>query len=305
MNCLKCTKKLSPKEAKHGFHLDCFKTEFGIGDDLDFLDLTPRESDSTPIQNDSWQSKIAISFFHGAFKKYSSRLGENRYILKVQEKDYPELPHIEYISNAIGELLGIEVPEYHYILYNNEIPTFVTRNFLDFHSGGNLIHIWRYLSKKKKDSFDCETLLRIILGETGRPLDQKKFIEICLFDMIIGNHDRHGRNLGILQTKKRKVLSPCYDNPSYIGIEIDMMLGADIAPKGKIFTKESSEPNIVDYINEFKRLGFDDVVTNFLKKIDKDKIKTVLSIVPISSKRCKAFWKLVEANIRLAKNENR
>lgn len=307
MNCLKCKKTVRKKDAKHGFHIECFKQEFNISSNLDFSDLIPRESRSSLTQEDSlkknWPRQFANSFFHGKFKKYSSILGSAKYILKVKEDRYPELPQIEYASNVIARGLEIDVPEFHYIFFNNNIPTFVSRNFLDFHQESNLVHIWHYFNEEIKEEFNCENLLEIIFNETRRPIDQKKFIEICLFDMIIGNHDRHGRNLAIIETKNKKILSPCYDNPSYIGIEDDMILGAQIAPKGKIFTKESREPDIRDYIKEFKRLGYEDIADKFIQKIDDFHIQDIISSVEISANRKKAFWKLIETNIRLARNE--
>lgn len=301
--CLRCEKNASKETMKHGFHPGCFKEEFCLDKDYDFVDLVPRNSDSTPKQKDSFETKIASSFFHGAFKKYSSRMGSERYILKVREDKYPELPHVEYISNKIAECIGLEVAEYHFIMFNNEVPTFVTKNFLDDYPNGNLVHIYHYLKEGKVDDFNCENLLKIIFNETKRPLDRKNFIEICLFDMIVGNHDRHGRNLALIEMKGRKVLSPCYDNPSYIGIEDALMLGAELCPKGKIYTSDSEEPNIINYIREFIKLGYEEIVNNFVTNIDFEKIKRKIYSSGMSDNRKNAFLKLVKSNVEKAKNE--
>lgn len=230
-------------------------------------------------------------------------MGNKKYILKVREEKYPELPQVEYISNQIADELGLEIADYHYILFNNEVPTFVTRNFLDDYSSGNLVHIWHYLKTEKVQDYNCKNLMDIIFEETKRPLDLKKFIQICLFDMLIGNHDRHGRNLAIIEMKGKKVLSPCYDNPSYIGIEEDIMLGAEICPRGKIYTSDSQQPDIVNYIQEFKKLGHEEVVNNFIKKIKLDCIKEHIYSFGISEKRKNAFFKLIQSNVEKAKNE--
>jgi serine/threonine protein kinase HipA of HipAB toxin-antitoxin module len=53
---------------------------------------------------------------------------------------------------------------------------------------------------------------------------------MCLFDALVGNHDRHGRNIALIETRKGHILSPFYDNPSYIGIEDHNLLLAEHNP---------------------------------------------------------------------------
>ncbi len=101
------------------------------------------KNDETSGQNTA--SRIANSFFHGAFKKYSTAVENKRFILKVQERKYPDLPIIEFLCNVMARDLGLDVPDFYYVLLNNKLPTFVTRNILDFHDKSNLVHIWHYL----------------------------------------------------------------------------------------------------------------------------------------------------------------
>ena len=119
-----------------------------------------------------------------------------------------------------------------------------------------------------KSGRDCENLLSIISEVTGRFVDIETFIKVCLFDSLIGNHDRHGRNLGFLVTSKGSTLAPIYDNPSALGLENGDWLKADFSPKGRITTKKSEEPTTKDYVIEFKRLGYLDQVLAFSKNIN-------------------------------------
>lgn len=41
-------------------------------------------------------------------------LAERSYILKIQDKNYPELPFTEYISNQIARKLGLIVPDFYF-----------------------------------------------------------------------------------------------------------------------------------------------------------------------------------------------
>ena len=91
---------------------------------------------------------------------------------------------------------------------------------------------------------NCEHLVRIIGEKTRRRTEQERFVYLTLVDTLTGNHDRHGRNLGFIQTPKGLQLAPFYDNPSYIGLDDDLMLGADLQPRGAIFTEETDEPTV-------------------------------------------------------------
>jgi len=68
-------------------------------------------------------------------------------------------------------------------------------------------------------------------------IDVSIFIKTLLFDALIGNNDRHGRNLGFIVTSKGSTLSPIYDNVSYLSLESGGMLQAQHNPTGRINTK--------------------------------------------------------------------
>lgn len=297
--CLFCKSSLEAKIAKHGHHPECFQKLFELRDEKsDFLELMPSKIEEASGQK--IESRIASSFFHGAFKKYSTRIENKRFILKVQETACPDLPIIEYVSNLMARDLGLDVPDFYYVLLNNQVPTFVTRNILDFHDKSNLVHIWHYL--KIDGSTDVKelsivNLMQILENETKRPLDLKNFIEVCLFDMFIGNHDRHGRNLALIEKQSSKILCPVYDNPSYIGILDSSMLGMQVNACGKIYTENKQEPLIDDYIEEFIELGHQEIVESFVKKLKNYNIEKPFTGIRMNLKRKKAFKEMIERNL--------
>jgi hypothetical protein len=294
MYCLKCDKKVNREHVFHGLHIQCFNQTFNLGETLDFANLRMRTSSDGKPSNQSPFERFNQSFFHGMYKKYSANLGGTDYILKVQQSNAPELPYVEYLSNKLAQYMNIDVPAYHLIAFQNSLPTFVTRNIMNDYPGGDLKHIYLFL--KEKDNFSVEVLIKVIKRETNRLRDVYKFIEICLFDSLIGNHDRHGRNLAII-LRKQKVLSPFYDNPSYLGIETQELLEAQHEPRGKIETKDTHEPMMTDYINEFKRLGYLKVVNKFHKNLTHSYSRMVAEIKnfrPLSINRKRAIIKLIE-----------
>jgi len=239
------------------------------------------------------------SFFHGTFKKYSAELGSHSYILKVQQKDYPELPAMEYLCNQIARLLKLDVPDFYFISFHGE-NTFVTKTFVRKGQKENLIHVYRFL--KDGQHFSCETLIAVIEQQTKRLREVERFVELCLFDSLIGNHDRHGRNIGILETVEKQTLAPFYDNPSYLGIEDDSLLLANHSPRGAISTIATTEPTIRDYVIEFERLGHRSVVQNFANIVNLESILELIGNSFMSEQRRVAFKKIVRERHEELKN---
>jgi hypothetical protein len=150
--------------------------------------------------------------------------------------------------------------------------------------------------QKELRELSIKNLINIIEDETKRPIDIKNFIELCLFDMFIGNNDRHGRNLALIEKQGSKILCPFYDNPSYAGILESDMLGMQVNACGKIFTESTEEPLINDYVEEFNKLGYENIVKNFVDKLKKYNIDSAFAKIQISAKRKKAFKDMIENN---------
>lgn len=168
---------------------------------------------------------------------------------------------------------------------------------------GTLHHIYKFLPPGE-ENHSCEQLIKIIFEQTGRLADVAKFIEICLFDALIGNNDRHGRNLGIIDIISTKKLAPMYDNPSCIGTEEDHFLVSDIDPSGSIWTARSKSPKLQDYIDEFTRLGYKDIVDQFcIRALSRSsKIITTVENSELSEKRKEALIKLIKKRMEAFKN---
>ena len=176
---------------------------------------------------------------------------------------------------------------------------FVTKNFMQNQSG-TLHHIYKFLSKS--EDYNCENLMKIIINQTRRLLDVEHFIEMCLFDSFIGNNDRHGRNLAIIETSSRKRLAPIYDNPSHFGIED--VLGAHFNIRGCVECLHTKHPTMIDYLREFKRLEKKQVCLEFKKKVDHsfEKIIKTIQDSTLLHKRKQAFEKYLKERLEDLKN---
>lgn len=217
-------------------------------------------------------------------------------MLKVQEKEYPDLPAMEFLCNQLAEHLGLRVPSYALILLENILPTFVCENFMQYHHSSNLIHIYHFLKGPKEHN--CEEIYQVILNKTGRLQEAYRFVELTLYDALIGNHDRHGRNIALIQSPKGYKLSPFYDNPCYLGLEDEFLLAADHEPRGKIATSETIDPNLRDYIREWKRLNCEHIIFNFQKRIVPEKMYSLIENSFISDSRKEALKKLLRKRLK-------
>ena len=196
--------------------------------------------------------------------------------------------------------MELPVPGFHFIKFQNKFDTFLSCNILDGHPHCALQHIYKYLDKNKPE-LNCKNLLYIIQKQTRNLHGAHQFVKLCLFDSLIGNHDRHGRNIAFVERSgKKPLLAPFYDNPSYIGIAESAILKADISPRGTIATQKTDEPTLKDYVEEFQHVGFENVVKTFHNKIVSriDKIiETVNREEHLSKERKNAFIILIEKRL--------
>ena len=263
--CLHCNKQINTLSNHYGLHPHCFDEIFQCTTANNFSNLSERQfsSDRTTETN-----IYLSSYFAGNYRKYDASLNTHRYILKFQETNMPHLVTVEFIINKLAKQFNLPIPEpFAIIKINNEL-SFVEKNFLDNkkNTHHNLIHIYHYL-KKGEQHYTVSNIYNAILNETQSYKDCEIFLETLLFDALIGNDDRHGRNLAILQTSKEKKLSPIYDNVSALGRESGEWLKAHWNPTGKILTKFSSKPSIADYVKEIKKLGHANTLDSFYTKL--------------------------------------
>lgn len=285
--CFKCQKDTDVTQQKHGLHKQCFKEWFNLIDkEEDFQNLVLRKEASNDEEEKRFHN---TSFFHGKFEKYSAELGKKNYILKLS-REYPELARSEYLCNQIGKTLGLDIPKNHLICLFNERDSFISYNFMQDYKDSNLEHIWHFLTKN--DQFTLETLLKVIEQQTGRLSEIRKFIKVCLFDALIGNHDRHGRNLGLISTVNGYILAPSYDNPSYFAMA--EFLAASHSPKCAIATSFTQEPMMEDYVKEFMRLGFGEEVRKFKASVDYETLNSLIKSSFISEERKNAFLNFIK-----------
>lgn len=295
--CLKCLLPIEPDVYHYGLHNQCFEAWFKAPITAQFTTLTRRNSYS--YNATAKRSPQNTSFFHGKFKKYSAELENHSYILKMRETEAPELPEVEYLCNQIGSLLEIPVADFYIINFEEDI-VFVTKNFIKPTTPIDLQHIYHF---RADEDHHCKGLIKVISEKTQRPHDVRVLINTILFDALIGNHDRHGRNLALITTAGSISLAPIYDNVSYLGLEKGNMLKADFNPTGKISTSATNEPSMKDYAKELKHLGYHELVNEFYHKIKLSQLENLIQMSFCSELMKKAITKLITKRCKELEDE--
>ncbi len=289
LQCLKCLAPIG-NEAHYGLHPNCFRAWFEVDGLPKFTSLILKQSSKGEEPSNDGRNS---SFFHGQYKKYSADLSGCPYILKVRQASAPELPELEFLCNQIAEFIKLPVAQY-YILEMMGDKAFVTRNFIDRSGHASLSHIYTYFADGEART--CENIIRVIDEQTHRFADVETFVMMCLFDSLIGNHDRHGRNLGIIVTPRGSRLAPIYDNPSVVGIHSGDWLKADIGFEGRIPTKASEHPTISHYVKEFIRLGYQEQIDLFRSRVKLERIEGLVSASFCSNLMKAAITKMIRKN---------
>lgn len=295
--CLRCNKPLGNSKPHYGQHIECFETIFHVSGVMEFDSLVRKSSTSDTTREEAAfrSSPHLTSYFGGNYRKYEGTLGEAKYILKLSNVEYPELSPVEFVCNKIAHHCGLVVPTpFTLIDVGKGELAFVSRNFMDkYRHHATLNHIYHYL-KPGSEHYNVEEISNAIYRETNLAADVEMFFRMLLFDALIGNHDRHGRNLAFIETSSGRRLTPIYDNPSSLGLESGNILKATFAPKGKIWTRDSHEPEMTEYLDELKRLDVIEIARSFYKALSLDRIQEYINESRSLSKNMKeALLKLI------------
>lgn len=278
--CLCCNKPLGHSKPHYGQHIECFEAIFHVSGTVEFDSLVRKSSTSDAAKEETTfrSSPHLTSYFGGNYRKYEGTLGEAKYILKLSNTEYPELSPVEFVCNKIAHHCKIVVPTpFTLIDVGKGELAFVSQNFMDnYRHHATLNHIYHYLKPGSKH-YNVEEISNAIYRETNSAADVEMFFRMLLFDALIGNHDRHGRNLAFIETSSGRRLTPIYDNPSSLGLESGNILKATFAPKGKIWTRDSREPEMTEYLDELKRLDVTQIARSFYEALSFDKIQGYIS----------------------------
>lgn len=168
------------------------------------------------------QNKLAVRFHDG--QVYLMKGGApTTHILKPVIDHIEDSAHNELYCMQLAKMMGIDVPHTS-IHFLDETPYYLVERY-DRHSDENenvtRIHqedFCQVLGIPPEKKYEREggpsiiTCLNVIAKYAVRPAsDQLKFLNIIIFNYLIGNADAHGKNVSLLYKGKKPELAPAYD----------------------------------------------------------------------------------------------
>ena len=190
--------------------------------------------------------------------EYSDTFQYKNYFIKFPSFHVPNLIAWEHLSYELADMLRLNIPSYG-VGHVYEYQDVYTRNvFITDKIEGELTPAFKYLQ-------GVEYNLEGIVDHLENP---EPFIDMCLFDGLTLNTDRHARNYAFIDGK----LSPLFDNHSSYALKSFKDTGLSVP------TREKNKPSFSDYLSKIIDMGYGNRIDLMSAKLDCfDPIKMVES----------------------------
>ncbi|MBP9694769.1 MAG: type II toxin-antitoxin system HipA family toxin [Alphaproteobacteria bacterium] len=168
------------------------------------------------------QDKLAVGFANGQVLLIKGG-GPTTHILKPMIEHVKDSAHNELFCMKLAKIAGIDVPDvslhyvddtpyylverYDRILHSNSTVTRIHQE--DFCQASGIAPEMKYEREGGPSIAHCQHL---IVNCAVRPAaDQIKFLNMIIFNYLIGNADAHGKNFSLLYKNEKPELAPAYD----------------------------------------------------------------------------------------------
>lgn len=221
--CLFCYKELYSED---DFHSACSLKFFGtnvapkLNYTIDEMEELAQNIVESSIAVPGVQPKLSLGFINDVLQNGNKgrltvvgALGGN-YILKPQNKTFPEMPENEHLTMKMAEIFGIStVPSSLIRLKSGEL-SYITKR-IDRKENGEKIHMqdmFQITEAFDKYRSSLEKIGKAITEYSSNTLlDILRFYEVILFSYITGNNDMHLKNFSLIRNNENWEFSPAYD----------------------------------------------------------------------------------------------
>ena len=221
--CLFCYNELNSEE---DFHSACSLKFFGtnvapkLNYTIDEMEELAQNIVESSIAVPGVQPKLSLGFINDVLQNGNKgrltvvgALGGN-YILKPQNKTFPEMPENENLTMKMAEIFGIStVPSSLIRLKSGEL-SYITKR-IDRKENGEKIHMqdmFQITEAFDKYRSSLEKIGKAITEYSSNTLlDILRFYEVILFSYITGNNDMHLKNFSLIRNNENWEFSPAYD----------------------------------------------------------------------------------------------
>lgn len=168
------------------------------------------------------QDKLAIGFENGQVL-LMKRGQPTTHILKPIIEHVADSVHNEFFCMRLAHMIGLEVPRAE-ISFVDDMPCYIVERFdrvrqpdgtikrlhqEDFCQALGVLPELKYEREGGPSFASCQ---KVIVDHVERPAaDQIKFLDIVVFNYLIGNADAHSKNFSLLYRSQKPELAPAYD----------------------------------------------------------------------------------------------
>lgn len=218
------------------------------------------------IDTESWTKIEGFSSKGLRVKSWFERICDKEVFLYKEPKIYKYSDNIfitkeiwtELIACKIGKFLGLDITEAIPACIDGNFGILI-KNFLERGSAGmpisELIEAKDFFTKINASNQHNLLFINMLLQQSK--IDEtawNKYLEMLVFDTLIGNNDRHDENWGFLYDRHKRIfkLSPIYDNASCLTSgETEERVNELLSDSNKLikYVKNSRPPNL--YISSF------------------------------------------------------
>lgn len=202
----------------------------------EIVDITDWEyDDEYPFYPEGSRDKYLLFCPNQAPYKFLRR--DNPYLFKLPRDRYPTQYWAEIIAYRVGCLMDVGVPPAFVAIDKDEDqPGTLIQWFYNYPSnppsvdiyirgGSFMTRLIPNFDQKKGSQHNVQTLMRIMRIFLNITDSINHWARVFVFDVIIGNTDRHQDNWGIVfrrngQNSEKRFLSPAFDNGTSLGHEI-------------------------------------------------------------------------------------
>lgn len=143
----------------------------------------------------------------------------HRYLFKIPKENTGEA-WAEKVASEIGKAMGLSIMDVTLAKRDNIIAV-LAKNFVnqkeEFYEGGDLFFtIAEDFDRYNLKYYDFFNMMNVL----SRFNLEQEFIQIPVFDALIGNQDRHCDNWGIIYGESGYRMAPIYDNGASLGFQL-------------------------------------------------------------------------------------
>ncbi len=193
------------------------------------------------------QNKLAVGYKNGKILLIKGG-SPTTHIIKPEIELFTDTVYNELFCMKLAKLLNIDVPEVS-IHFVNDTPYFLTERYdrkIDEDGAITRIHqedfcqalgIIPDMKYQREGGPNISTCLEMITQNFARPAnDQIKFLDLIIFNFLVGNSDAHGKNFSLLYLGNKPELAPAYDLLSTaiypnLDLKMAMKIGGKYRPK--------------------------------------------------------------------------